>query len=234
MSVEKILQDATDMAARSRDGYRSICGIIDLLGMKEMIMNDIVEAQRRIDALHTGFSGGCEIYPGLKGCRASFFGDSVSILKEIAPEECLEDEYENFAGNILAISSFLAKCEHELLRPGMRAVVSFGKLIPLSRPDAWRNSLIAEDTKEWHAFTGANEAFAKCHLVDDRGSKSGFEHGHIWVEKLDHPLTFAGVPFLDLPADLLLNENVNAHLYRQIVVEQSQRSVLLESTQWES
>lgn len=234
MDYDQLINGVCQMAQRKRSGYKSCCALIDLLGMTDLILKDIEEAQRRIDALHEGFVDAQDLYPGLEGCRASFFGDTVVVLKELEPEENLEEFYRKFCGYIFCLSNLIKWMEHEFDDPGIRVIVSYGKLIPLTRPNAWHDAHLASVTKEWQVFTGANEAFAKCCKAEEGGSKKGFKKNMFWSEELDNNLDYMGIPFLNLPHHTYRNEAVYEQVYRQIINKQCTEKATLECKTWVS
>jgi len=114
MTEDEFWQGMIDIGKRRRAGYKSCCAFIDLLGMTDLILNNIEEAQWRIDALHQGLVNSLDLYPSLNDSRASFFGDSIVILREIEPQEDLSEIYQEFCGYIFCINNIIAKIDSAL------------------------------------------------------------------------------------------------------------------------
>lgn len=231
--MNDIIQDLEERIKRKSSNFKSICAHIDLLGMTDAILDDPEEAQSRIDSLYRGIYDSLEIHPGLNGYKICFYGDSISITKEIIERSSLNQEYKKFCGHVICLVRHIADVEKAMNRPGIRAFTAYGKLIPLTDPKKWEKKHLTSPGNDWFILTGCDEALAKCHKADENGSKKGFEYNHLWCEAIDSPGTFIGIPFNRLPIFPPFSEGVYIEIYKQIVVEQCTKKVKLDYKSWE-
>jgi len=114
----------------------------------------------------------------------------------------------------------------------MRTFVSYGSLIPLSRPAAWNEDHLSEVTLNWRFLTGANEALAKCSKADAAGSAAGFLHNMIWVEKLENPSSYQGVKFIEPPLSTCRDQGIYKEIYKTFFKDGQCEEVVLPFKTW--
>ncbi len=174
---------------------QSLCASIDLLGVRHAIKTGIDEAYQMVNDLHVTIGMSLAMFPGGENYRAVLLGDSVWILKQLPAGGSLGDHWPQFCGHVFTLANRLWDMEKQIGRPGLRAIISFGRQIVLDDPTLWRQKLVADQTKDWFVFSGPSEAVAKCHEAELKGTRAGFIGNLCWHERLDCPTRFCGTPF---------------------------------------
>jgi hypothetical protein len=130
---------------------------------------------------------------------------------------------------VYALTAFVEHLERVWDNPGVRVVVSYGSLIPLSDPDALqKNPGTVDFTRNWLALTGVDEAFTKCWKAEQEGSRLGFRRGFFWHEALDTPRTYLGTAVRPLGDAMLQAPELYPSLYRELVESSTESATLPE------
>ncbi|MBD3194102.1 MAG: hypothetical protein GF317_03545 [Candidatus Lokiarchaeota archaeon] len=218
---------------RMRPGYRAFCATIDLLGVTKMILKRKSEVYHRLNDLQKVFGDALLFFPGGSDFRVTFLGDSLIIVKELSPELKVKSEWPIFCGHIYAISTILHEIELGFDNPGLRVIISYGKLFQISQPDSWRNELISKFTENWYVLTGACEALAKCHKAEEMGKKGGFIGNYCWHENPEKRLNYLGTKITSIPLANYQQPKLYPNFYLQMC-QNSIKDAELKFCSWES
>lgn len=123
-----------NLVERRRPGFRSLCGAVDLLGMRRMLLKRPHEAASRLNDLQK-LPEALLFFPGGEKYRACFVGDSWFIVREVPPDEDWSQLWPQFCGHVFALASFAYTLEGGLGNPGLRAVVAYGEVSQVFEPD---------------------------------------------------------------------------------------------------
>jgi len=185
-----------------------------------MIYTNPEEVLSRLDDLQQGFGEAvATFFPGGSDYRVCFLGDSVWIVKELSPQESQEELWPRFCGHLFAVSSLLQETETRIGNPGLRVIMSYGRLFQLSRPKSWQHPIIAPFAANWYVLTGGSEALAKCDKAEHMGSKGGFEGGYCWHGILEQPNHYHGTPLYSIPRDQWCQPQLYLGLYHQMLAK---------------
>lgn len=209
---DKILE----LVSRGRQGFNAFCATIDLLGMRSLMKSDFLEARSRLDDLHQGFGDDLLLFPGGEDYHVCFAGDSLFIVKELSPENNWINYWPSFTGHIFAMASFLHDLDTNIGNPGLRVIISYGRLFQLREPESWKDKMISPYTKNWVVLTGASEALVKCTEAEKRGSSGGFEGRYCWHEKPDQEFKYLGTPLFKVSSKFYQQPSIYPALYEEI------------------
>ena len=107
----------------------------------------------------------------------------------------------SFCGHIFALASNVQDLDRKIGNPGVRVVISYGRLFQIYQPKSWRRYPIAEYTQNWFVLTGASEALIKCTEVERLGRRNGFQGGYCWHEIPGSERVYLGTPFFVIPLE---------------------------------
>jgi len=227
MTEGNILDRAVAMARRKQTGFRSFCASVDLLGVREMAPKRPSELIERLNDLYEGLGGALELHPPPAATRACFAGDSFFVVRELTPEAQVEKDWPSFCGHLYALAAHVQHLEKAWGNPGVRVIVSYGDLVPLSDPEALRRNLtVSGYTRDWLLLTGVDDALLKCWQAEAGGSRLGFQRECFWHEDLGNPRAYLGSPILEVRDALLQAPELYPQLYREIVGRVAERTSL--------
>lgn len=204
------------IVSRSRKGFNAFCATLDLLGVRSMIKSNPIEAQARINDLQQGFGDSLVLLPGGQDYRACFAGDSLFIVKELQPEDNWIKHWPSFIGHVFAVASVLNDLEVNIGNPGLRVIISYGRLLQLREPESWNDELISVYTKNWLVLTGASDALIKCTEAERVGHKGGFNGGYCWHEEPEQEYSYLGTPLFKISNMLYQQPNLYQTFYNEI------------------
>jgi len=205
-----------ELARRMRSGFQAFCASIDLYAFRSLIKSNPREALHRVNDLQRGFADALVSFPGGSDYRVCFAGDSVFVVKELQPEEKIEDLWPTFCGHIYGISSFLNEIDTNIGNKGIRVIISYGKLIQLFKPDSWKHQLFAPFTENWFVLTGASEAFKKTIKADVLGKAGGFLNKYCWHELPNKSCLYQGTPIEKVPLEWTLQPKLYPRFYERM------------------
>jgi len=215
-----------ELVSRSRQGFNAFCATFDLLGVRSIMKNNPEEAKARLNDLQQGFGDALIFYPGGQDYRVCFAGDSLFIVKELLPEDNWIKYWPSFNGHLFAIASMLYDLENNFGNPGLRIIISYGKLLQLREPDCWHDKLISGYTKNWLVLTGASDAFKKCTEAENLGSKGGFDGGYCWHEEPDQEYSYLGTSLFKISNEYFQQPNLYPTLYKEIRLKAGKKAEL--------
>jgi hypothetical protein len=191
-----------------------------------MMENNSSEVHSRLDDLQQGFGEALLFFPGGKDYRVCFAGDSLFIVKELLPEDNWINYWPTFTGHLFAIASLLHDLDTNIGNPGIRVIVSYGKLFQLREPDSWKEDPISRYTKNWLVLTGASEALIKCTIAEDLGSSGGFFGGYFWHEEPDKEYKYLGTPLSRIHNAFCMQPDLYPTFYQEIRGKATKRAGL--------
>jgi len=189
--MASIPDDFKEILDRNRQGYKSMCASIDLLGMKDYLLEEPKEASARLNDLQK-LPEALMFFPGGEQYRACFVGDSWFIVREVEPDADIKKLWPDFCGHMFALASFAHEIEVKIGNPGIRAVAAYGDVSPIIEPQIDLNPELKEQVSNWFSLTGADQAVVKCIKADSLGQDGGFKHKIFWHESLENEFTFLG------------------------------------------
>jgi len=205
------------LVRRKQPGFSSFCAIIDLLGIGAMIRDKPAEAASRINDL-ISLPKSLTFFPGGEEYRACFAGDSWYIVREVSPDENRGDLWPAFCGHTYALTSFMQGMELGIGNPGVRVVVAYGDLLQIEQPDDFRSyDHLAEQTQHWFVLTGADSSLIKCERAHAAGKEGGFLGGRFWLEDMENPGEFLGVPIRKIKLEAYMQPALYPVLYGEIL-----------------
>lgn len=205
-----------ELMSRSRTGFKAFCATVDLLGMKTMIRENPIEASSRLNDLQQGFGDAFLLFPGGTDYRVCFAGDSVFVVKELAPEESWIERWPDFCGHVFALASVMQDLEVSIGNPGIRLIISYGQLFQLRQPDSWREESISEYTRNWLVLTGASDALVKCTEAERLGQNGGFDGGYCWHEDTKRERSYLGTRLFRIPTNLCRLPDLYPTFYQEV------------------
>lgn len=211
------MQQAFELAKRTRPGFRAFCATVDLLGVSEMMMEAPKEAAQRLNDLQEGFGEALLVlYPRGPAYRMCFAGDCWFVVQEVSPDEDTDELWPLFCGHVFALASCLHILETNWELPGVRVVVSYGPLLQICEPESWRRYDTEGYTSNWMVLTGASTALAKCTKVESLGKNSGFDGGYFWHEIPDSEGEYLGSRFFEVQPARCWRPEIYADVYRRL------------------
>lgn len=227
MDTEAFSDEVPHLVHRQREGYSAFCASVDLLGIASMLESSPSEARDRLDDLQQGLVDALLFYSGGDDYRACFVGDSWFLVRELDPDQSEPDLWPAFCGHVFALAQFILETEKLIGEPGLRVVVSRGRLWRLSEPDESTMLGIKEKfAARWFVLTGASEALIKCRAVERAGSRDGFLGDFFWQESPETELTYWGTPLFKLPPSYY--ESRHYPTIYQLVCERKSHEVVLD------
>jgi hypothetical protein len=194
-----------------------------------MMRKNPAEAQARLNDLQQGFGDALIFFPGGEDYRVCFAGDSLFIVKELSPDDDWIEHWPAFCGHLFAMASMLQDLETNIGNPGLRAIVSYGRLLQLRESDSWREEPISRYTRNWLVLTGASGALLKCTEAERLGSKGGFHGGYFWHEDPEKERSYRGTPLYKIPPELCCQPALYRAFYYETIQKAKRESELPDS-----
>lgn len=195
--------------------------------MQRMIRENPDEAQSRLDDLQQGFGDALVLFPGGEDYRVCFAGDSIFVVKELAPGEGRVERWPSFCGHVFALASVIQDLEVGIGNPGIRLIMSYGRLFQLRQPNSWREKPISEYTRNWLVLTGASDALLKCTQAERLGRNAGFSGGYCWHEDPERERSYIGTRLFSIPNALCRQPGLYPVFYEELRVRGDNRAELL-------
>jgi len=219
---EALRKELVAQVDRMRPGYEAFCCLIDLLGIRDMLLRSPSEASQRLNDLQQAFAEAFHFFPGGKDYRVCFAGDSVFVVKELPPEDHPEQAWPGYCGHLFAVCSILQNLELGIGNPGIRAIASYGQVSQVWKPDTWRDPALVECAANWLVLTGASEALLKCTEAEGQGRRAGFQHGYFWHEDRTATRRYCGTRITNID----LSAYGQPDLYAKFFIEMCQSADL--------
>lgn len=214
------------LAMRMKQGYQAFCAHIDLLGTKSYSKNNPREMLHRLDDFQQGFGDALVFFPGGEDYHVCFLADTILVVKELEGKKNSGKIWQTFCGHVYALASVIHDMEINIGNPGVRMIISYGRLSQLFEPDSWRNEIIARYTENWFVLTGKSDALMKCDAAQRQGSKKGFLKGYCWHEIPNQEYHYLGTPIFKIPLAQYQIPHIYSYFYRTLLKKATKKAIL--------